>query len=542
MQTFSTPTFLSVVPPLLVLGLGIATHRIVTSLIIGLGLAALIAACGDPINAIALLAHKAWATADINAFSSWATISDSQTILIFLFLINLGIIVAILDHTGCAQAYATMIRKKLKNASQVEQASLLLSLVLFLDDYFSTLTVGSIMRPITDKFRIPPVKLAFLIDSMAAPMAVLMPISSWVAVIMGQIQRAGISETITPTTTIVGDPFLTYLSLLPYMFYSFILMVSAWFIVLRRISFGPMRSHELKAHEAADSIEFQNTKLPASAANATLFDFVAPIAVFMVITLIALLVSGGYSLFGGPNGLIDALRTAKAAYALALGSVISLAVSIAYLRWRSLLELRIVPSLLLKGAELMAPAMLILFLCWTFGNMLNQELNTGTYIAGLLAHTVPLWSVPALFFVVSSITSFAMGSSWGTIGIIIPIAVPMLLRLAQLEIPADIATVPCLFPMLGAILSGAVLGDHVSPISDTTIMSSASTGSYHLDHVYTQLIYVLPVFIGTFTACLVAGIWPETGFIGGIAAGITTALIILRFCDQGHPEQLAKRS
>ncbi len=534
MHTHIAPTVLSIIPPLLVLGLGIATHRIVTSLIIGLCVSALIASGGNILGGIQLLFNKCWATADISALANFATISDSQTILIFLFLINLGIIVAILDQTGCAQAYANMISKRLKNARQVEQASLFLSMVLFLDDYFSTLTCGSIMRPITDRFKIPPVKLAFIIDSMAAPIAVLMPISSWVAVIMGQIQRAGITETITDATVIVGDPFMTYLGLLPYVFYSFILMISAWFIVSRRISFGPMRTHEALAQTAT---EHTRTNLnPEYNANAKLIDFISPIAVFMAVTLVALLVSGGYTLFGGPNNLIEALRIAKAAFALAVGSIVALIVSIAYLYARSLLELKKIPSLLYKGFDLMLPAMIILFLCWTFGNMLNQELHTGQYIATLLAHAVPIWSIPALFFVVSSITSFAMGSSWGTIGIIIPIAVPMLIKLAHLDVPAAIADVPNLFPMLGAILSGSVLGDHVSPISDTTIMSSASTGSYHLDHVYTQLIYVLPIFVGTLSGCLVAGIWPETGSLGGLIVGTGVSLLILSLCNQGHPE------
>jgi len=534
-----TPTFLSIVPPLLVLGLGIATHRIVTSLIIGLGISALIASGGKIMGGIELLLAKCWETADIGSLTSFATMSDSQTILIFLFLINLGIIVAILDQTGCAQAYANMISKRLKNARQVEQASLFLSMVLFLDDYFSTLTCGSIMRPITDRFKIPPVKLAFIIDSMAAPIAVLMPISSWVAVIMGQIQRAGITETVTEATVIVGDPFMTYLSLLPYVFYSFILMISAWFIVSRRISFGPMRTHEALAQTATDHTRGTNLN-PEYNPNATLTDFISPIALFMIVTLIALLISGGYTLFGGPNNLINALRIAKAAFALAVGSIVSLIASVVYLYARSLLELKKVPGLFAKGFELMWPAMVILFLCWTFGNMLNQELHTGTYIATLLAHAVPIWSIPALFFVVSSITSFAMGSSWGTIGIIIPIAVPMLIKLAQLDVPAAIGDVPNLFPMLGAILSGSVLGDHVSPISDTTIMSSASTGSYHLDHVYTQLIYVLPIFVGTLSGCLVAGIWPETGSIGGLVVGTMVSLLILTACNQGHPEKSSR--
>jgi len=529
------PTFLSVIPPLLVLALGIITHRIVTSLVIGVGVATLIAAHGNVFGGLKLFVTRLWETADFSSLASLETISDSQTLLIFLFLINLGIIVAILSHTGCAQAYATMISKRLKNARQVEQASLLLSSVLFLDDYFSTLTVGSIMRPITDRFRIPPVKLAFLIDSMAAPIAVLMPVSSWVAVIMGQIQRAGITETVTEATLIIGDPFMVYLNLLPYMFYSFIIVASSWFIVTRRISFGPMRDHEMREIAGTERTRAVQTKAECNP-NATLTDFVAPIALFMVVTFIALLVSGDYALFGGTNSMLDALRIAKAAYALAIGSIVSLVVSIAYLAARRLLILSEVPSLMLKGIEMMAPAMLVLFLCWSFGNILNQDLHTGNYIATLLAHAVPLWSLPALFFVVSSITSFAMGSSWGTIGIIIPIAIPMLLKLSQLEIPIAIEQVDLLIPLLGSILSGAVLGDHISPISDTTIMSSTSTGSYHIDHVQTQIVYVIPVFFGTLTACLVSGIFPSTGFVGALIAGITVSLLILAACNQGHPE------
>lgn len=540
MITTIEPTFFSIVPPLVVLALGIITHRIVTSLFVGLGLAAAIAAHASPTGSIELLLRKFWLTSDIAALGSWATISESQTILIFLFLINLGIIVAILDHTGCAQAYANMIQRKLKNARQVEQASLFLSLVLFLDDYFSTLTVGSIMRPITDKFKIPPVKLAFLIDSMAAPMAVLMPISSWVAVIMGQIQQAGIAETPVVSTVIIGDPFLVYLGLLPYIFYSFILMISAWYLVTKRISFGPMRTHEKMTQDGIEPSVAMTDNIDCDP-RATLFDFVSPIFLFMIVTLVGLLISGNFSLFGGTNGIIDALRTAKVAYSLALGSVVSLTASIGYLYSRRLLDLRRVPALMYKGVELMAPAMIVLFLCWTFGNMLNQELHTGNYIATLLAHTVPLWSMPALFFIVSSITSFAMGSSWGTIGIIIPIAVPMLLRLAALETPVPLEQVPSLFPMLGAILSGAVLGDHVSPISDTTIMSSASTGSYHLDHVFTQLVYVLPVFVGTFFACLATGIWPKIGALGGITLGTVISVSILTLCNQGHPENDSRK-
>jgi len=538
MISFALPSVLSVVPPLLVLALGIITHRIVTSLIVGLVLATTIAAGGSIIGGITLLGSTFLKTADFASLMSLDTIASSQTILIFLFLICLGIIVAILSHTGCAEAYATMVQKRLKNPRQVEQASLLLSSVLFLDDYFSTLTVGSIMRPITDRFKIPSVKLAFLIDSMASPISVLMPISSWVAVIIGQIQRAGITDAVTPTTIIIGDPFLTYLSLLPYLFYSFIIVASSWFIVSTRVSFGPMRTHEERAHTSGITTSI-TTPLAAPTCNsrATLTDFILPIALFMVATVIGLLISGNSALFGGTNSLVDALRTAQAAYAIAVASVLSLIASIVYLYLRKLLALQKVPGLIVYGFNLMLPAMIILFLCWMFGTVLNQHLHTGTYIATLLAKTVPLWSLPALFFVVSSLTSFAMGSSWGTIGIIIPIAVPMLISLAQLETPIPIGDVPLLFPMLGAILSGAVLGDHISPISDTTIMSSTSTGSYHLDHVYTQIIYVIPVFFGTLVACLISGIFPDTGFVGGLVAGILVSLAILHLCNQGHPER-----
>lgn len=530
------PSCISLLPPFVVLCIGIITHRVNTALIVGLVLAALCATGGAIVNALSLLGHRLWQTSDLGSLAQWNTVTDGQTLLVFLFLINLGILVALLSVTGCARAYAATISQKLHSARDVEQASLLLSMALFIDDYFSTLTTGTLMRPLADRFKVPPVKLAFLVDSMAAPVAILIPLSSWVAVIVGQLQRAGITESVTVDTVIVGDPFVTYLSFIPYVLYSFVLMASAWFIVRRRISFGPMREHELRMIIQETPTKQEETIEISTAVAPTLFDFIAPIALFMIVVVIGMLMSGGYSIIGQSCGLIQALRNAKASIALAGSSTVSLAITMLFLLWRRLLKITQIPAAIKEGVVMMTPAMIVLFLCWTFGIMLTTDLNTGSYLAGLFSDTVPLWTLPCLFFVVSSIISFALGSSWGTLGIVIPIAVPMILRMLDLAAPVSIESVPLLIPILGAIVSGAVLGDHVSPLSDTTIMSSASSGSVHIEHVYTQFFYVAPVFVATATAFLALGIFPALSWLASSLIGAGISCTLLTLLNKGLPD------
>ena len=511
MFDLSSPA-LSLLPPVIVLVLGITTRRVLFSLVCGLVSASFLATQGAIGKSITLLATRAWQNVDLPALQSWEALSNSQPLLVFFFLAFLGIMVTLLEHSGGAAAYATAIRTRLRSARQVERTSLLLSLCFFIDDYFSSLTVGTIMRPLTDHFKVPRVKLAFLVDSLAAPISILVPVSSWVAVIISQLQKVGIGAQGVASTTIIGDPFMGYLYAIPFIAYSFILIFATWFIVQKRISFGPMRQHELIAQKENNMFGGRRPRLRAlklnvpENANPSLFDFAVPMALVLLSVGIGLLWTGNHTWFGGSNNLLTALLTANSFLALAGGILVAFLGSVLFLRLRNVIILSQLPALMFHGFMLMAPAMLILLLCWTFGDLLCQDLHTGNYLAQVLVGSIPLWLLPLLFFVVAGVTSFSMGSSWGTVAIIIPIAVPMLLSLSGITQPVELMSLSLLFPVIGAILSGAVLGDHISPISDTTVMSATSTGSYHIDHVYTQFVYVVPVFVGACVSFVLAGL------------------------------------
>jgi tetracycline resistance efflux pump len=531
------PTFLSVIPPLFVLVFGITTRRVATALVLGLGLAALCATGGAPLESLTLLFSRLWQTMDLESLMHWDTIAQSQTALIAIFLVNLGILISLLSATGCAQAYADAVSRSLKSARDVEQASLLLSMVLVIDDYFSTLTTGTVMRPLANRFRVAPVKMAFLIDSMAAPIAIIVPLSSWLAVIIGQLNRAGISEHVGDGTTIIADPFVTYLSFIPYIFYSSILMASAWFIVRWRIAFGPMKKHEAAYITQERVTPVRKPRREKGSAVPTLFDFITPIVLFMITVVVCLLLSGGYTFSGGFRAVVAAIANSESALALAIGSIVSLTLSVLFLWSRGLLQVKQYASALIEGSTMMAPAMQILLLCWTFGAMLTSDLGTGVYLAQIFSHAIPLWALPVVFFAASSAISFSLGSSWGTLGIVVPIAVPMVLTMSNLICPVAASEVIYLLPVLGAIISGAVLGDHISPLSDTTIMSSTSSGSVHIEHVYTQFFYIAPVFVATAASFVLVGLFPFAPWwmFAGIGTAISCSLLLL--LNTNHPEK-----
>lgn len=540
-----TNSLLCLAPPAITLLLGIVTHRVLFSLVAGLVSAALLATNFLPHKALGLLATRLWQTSDLSALFSIKALITSDTLLIFFFLANLGIIITLLEHSGGAAAYAAAIRKRLRSRRQVEQTSIALSLLLFIDDYFSSLTVGTIMRPLADHFSIPRAKLAFLVDSMAAPISILVPVSSWVAVVIGQLKKAGITKTVVTGTTIVGDPFLAYLSTIPFIAYSFILILGTLLIIRYGISFGPMRRHELIAVTEGNMFGGKRPRLRAlqlhvpTGVTPSLFDFIVPVASFLSGVFICLIWSGGHTAFGGTQHLLAALRNANSSLALAGGSLFALLLSVLFLSGRRVIHTRQLPTLMSHGVRLMAPAMLILLLSWTMGSMLTHDLKTGVYLANALVGSLPLWCLPVMFFIAAGATSFAMGSSWGTVAIVVPIAIPMLLTLSNSAIPAALAELPLLYPIIGAILSGAVLGDHISPISDTTIMTATSTGSYHIDHVYTQLFYVAPVVVGTLAAFIIAGLTCHYGVITSSIisslTGLTLTSLLLMLFNAGLP-------
>jgi Na+/H+ antiporter NhaC len=515
-------SFTSIIPPVLVLTLGMLTHRVFFSLLCGI-ISAGVIAHGPSLAAIKLLLLRLFEASGLHCAGSWCSIKSNDELLLFIFFANLGVIVTLLEFSGGAAAYATALTNRLRSKKQVERTSLFLSLCFFIDDYLSTLSVGTIMRPLTDSFKIPRVKLAYLIDSMAAPLAIMVPISSWIAVILGQFIKAGISSHASADTVITADPFLLYLNTIPFILYSLITVASLFFIVQGRIAFGSMKHHEEIAIATGNMC---GGKTPPSravsysiATNGSLIDFFLPITTFLLSVTIGILYTGNHTWLGGSNDIITTLSESNSALALALGSVITVLVAAGSLLLQKKATPQRLPSLLRDGINLMLPAILTLWLAWTLGALLRV-------LAQTLLGSVPLALFPVMFFVASGVISFALGSSWGAFAITVPIAIPMTLCSAGLAAPIALTQLPILLPVLGAIMSGVVLGDHLSPISDTTIMASTSAGSRHMDHVTTQLGYVLPIFSATCCAFLVAGITSDWGYRISTLSSLTVGVVL----------------
>lgn len=505
-------SWLSLLPPLIVLIIGILTRDVIISLSLGVFGAAFIVTDFSLIEAFKLSVVKFWNNVQLESLLSKETFWNNGNLFICIFLCILGIIVTLISHSGGAYAYGKAIRKRIYDKKTVETASLFLSMFLFIDDYFSSLTVGSVMHPLTDHFRIPRAKLAFLVDSFAAPLAVLAPVSSWVAAIIGFLSENGVSPLINSDTLILADPISVYTRVMPFVFYSFIIVPAAWLIVRGRMSFGLMNKHEQIAEETGNLFAGKD---PVSRKirgvhernieNNSIIDFAVPIAFLFISVVTGILYSGQYHLFGGTRTFLEAFQNSKSSIALFLGGSFALIFCISFFVFRRKLHLREVPLECLNGIKLMLPAIIILLLSWTLGDLLRDDLKTGEYLAHLLVGSVSLQFFPLMFFVSAAATSFALGTSWGTMAILFPLAIPMVISLLNLSTPVHVDQVFLLFPVLGAIISGAVSGDHISPISDTTIMSSTSCGAYHVDHVQTQMTYALPILVATAVAYLVAG-------------------------------------
>lgn len=490
----------SLIPPLLVLVLGYLTRNVLLSLGCGVVTASFIICKFNLWESLCLSLSQTWSNLQIGQLFVPGQFWECKNLFIFAFLIILGIIISYVRISGGAQAYAHYMGKRLKDRKSAETSTLLLSTLLFVDDYFSSLTVGSVMSPVTDRFRIARVKLAFLVDSMAAPLAILCPFSSWFAAIIGFLTESGISNNKELKPSILMSPFYAYLDIFPYIFYSFIIIFSAWYIVRRKISFGLMAKHEKMALESKP-IEVSNY---ASTPNSNTYkelpqikDFAIPVITLCISVIGGMLFSGGYWVFGGSAGFFEAFQNCVIGKALFSGGVFSLLVTTLYFLFRKKITILELPRIYLSNCKMMFVTIMVLTLAWTFGDLLRDYLYIGNYLASLMVGNINAALLPVAFFATALAISFAIGSSWGGSAITLPIAIPALISFFQVEVPCQPEQIPLLFPVLGAIFSGAIAGDHISPISDTTIMSALSTGCNHMDHVKTQMTYAIPVILAT---------------------------------------------
>lgn len=492
-------TWLVLLPPFIILAAALITKRLNLSLILGLAGAAAIAGAFAPQASVAILVNRLW-----------SQITDLDMLCLFSFLFVLGILISLLEFSGAAFAFAQRLTAHLKNAQATQKTTMLLSSMLFIDDYLSCLTTGYVMRPITDRFAIPRVKLAYLIHSFSGPLVILAPISSWVALIASQLENAGISPVVKTDTKVIADPFFIYLKSIPYTFYSIILLVSVWFIVRKKISYGPMHEQEEIAHRTGNLFGGKPALKTAQlnvTPNGSPWDLVMALAVLITCFIIGVLWSGGYWLLGGSHSFFEALqKNNQTGLALLCASAITLACTVALNVAKKRITANKLEPIVKTGLAMMYPSVLMVFLASTVGIMLKNDLHTGQYLAHLFSGTLALSLIPLLFYAVSIITAIITGSAWGTIALMIPIAVQMVITLLDGATPTTAEAIPLLFPVLGALFSGAVCGNHVSPIAETTILSSTSAGCYPLDHAITQFWYALPVIIATAFSFLLSGI------------------------------------
>ena len=495
-------TFWALVPPLLAIVLALITKEVYTSLFFGVLVGALFAAAFNPVQTLNLIVVEGLSV----------SVADLAGNLCFLVL--LGILVAIVNKSGGSAAFGRWAEKNIKTRVGAQIATFILGVLIFIDDYFNCLTVGSVMRPVTDQHKISRAKLAFLIDATAAPVCMIAPISSWAAAVSGVADDLG--------TGITGIEL--FVRAIPYNFYSLLTLVFIVAIVLMRFDYGPMALAEMNARLNGDLGAAEGSETEQGNPRGRILDLVLPVVVLVVAVFFAMLYAGGYygetPWIGADNAgnLIGAFGDTDAFIALPWGGLIALVFSFIYFLCRRTLSFKELAECIPQGFVAMVPPIMILVLATSLKTM-TSSLGAAEFVHDLMmGASSGLYSLlPAVIFLVAIVLAFATGTSWGTFGILIPIVTAMF--------PADSKL---LIIGISACLAGAVCGDHCSPISDTTIMASAGAQMEHVQHVSTQLPYALTIAGVSFVAYIVAGFvqnW-AISFIFGVVLTVVTLFVI----------------
>ena len=475
---------LSIIPPALSIILSLVTREVISSLFIGILSGATIYVWYTNLGFLDVF--KIVFNLMAHAFG--------KNMLIIIFISILGALIYVVTMSGGTHAYGKWAANKIKSRNHVQLATAFLGFVLSIDDYFDCLTVGTVMKPISDKHKISRAKFAYIIDSMAAPVCIIAPMSSWAASISSCIDSMGLNGMVTFVKTI------------PYNFYAILTIMLVVILSCTKLDFGPMAKFEKNAIEKGDifTTEFRPETEGLSEKEVSkkgkIIDLVVPIIVLMLMSLFMMMETGGF--FEGIP-LTHALGRGNSGLSITIGALFSLIVSLMMFIPRKLLSFERFMGGISKGIESMVASFIILALAWTMSDICQELLNTGNYIGDLVeSSSIPIMFMPAIVFVASGFLSLSMGTSWGTFSILIPIVIMICQKIAP-----DMTVI-----MLSATLSGAVFGDHCSPISDTMILSSTGAGCNYIDHVTTQMPYSI------FVACI--------SFIGYIVLGITGNIII----------------
>lgn len=487
-------TFWALVPAIVAIGLALITKEVYSSLFVGILMGAL------------LYSGFQFELTITHIFSDGiiGVLSDSYNVGILVFLVILGAMVSLMNKAGGSAAFGQFAASKIKNRVGAQLATILLGVLIFIDDYFNCLTVGSVMRPVTDKFKVSRSKLAYLIDATAAPVCIIAPISSWAAAVTGFVEGE--------------DGFSIFICAIPYNFYAILTVVMMVGMVLMKTEFGKMKEHEKNAARKGDLFTtegrpYENVKEEKVSAKGGVVDLLIPIAALIVCCVIGMIYTGGF--FEGA-GFVEAFSNSDASLGLTLGSFFGLIITILLYQIRRVLSFKECMDCIPEGFRAMVPAILILTFAWTLKAM-TDSLGADLYVAGLVESSAGAFMnfLPAIIFVVGCFLAFATGTSWGTFGILIPIVVAVFQN----------GDPQMMIMSISACMAGAVCGDHCSPISDTTIMASAGAQCEHVNHVTTQLPYAVLAAVVSFVTYIVAG-FVKSAWIA-LPVGIVLMLAVL---------------
>lgn len=501
-------TLWSLFPPVIAIGLALITKEVYSSLFVGI-------LSGGIIYAAASGTGFEGTFKAVVQDGLITNLSNAYNVGILVFLVVLGIIVVLMNKAGGSRAYGEWAAAHIRGRRGAALSTFFLGVLIFVDDYFNCLTVGSVMRPITDKHSISRSKLAYLIDSTAAPICIIAPISSWAAAVSGTVEGVnGIS---------------LFINTIPYNLYAFLTILMVIFISVSDTDYGPMKIHEDNAKNG-DIFTTKNNTYEQDAQPVTergrVIDLILPVAVLIVFCVVGMIYTGGF--FSGTD-FVTAFANCDAAYGLSLGSISALIVIIAYYMLRRVLKFNECMDSIAAGFKQMVPAILILTFAWTLKTMTNH-LEAGAFVSGVVQSATALSVLlPVILFVVAIGLAFATGTSWGTFGILIPIVTSVFdAELANVSQTGEIPSMVII--CISACLAGAVCGDHCSPISDTTIMASTGAQCDHVNHVSTQLPYALTVAAVCVVGYLLSGFVHNVFIVLGFSAALMLAVLFaIRF-------------
>lgn len=502
-------TWWSLVPPLLAIVLALVTKEVYSSLFIGVAMGALLYTGFHP-----------W-----NAFVAFFDImKNSMNLNILIFDVLLGMIIVLMSKSGGSAAYGKWAGTKIKSKKSAMLATTGLGVLIFVDDYFNCLTVGSVMRPVTDRFKVSRAKLAYIIDATAAPVCIIAPISSWAAAVNSYVpEDAGISG------------FQLFLRTIPYNLYAILTLLMVFTIILTGLDFGLMKKHEKNA-AAGDLFtsggeEFDQVKEEEISSNGKVIDLVLPVLVLIGTAIGAMIYTG---FLGGATDVVTAFSGCDAETSLIFATLITVMFMLALYLPRKVITFKGFMDSFVEGFKMMIPAIGILIFAWSLKGM-GDALEIASFVENLVGSNASASVLlPAILFLVAIFLSFSTGTSWGTFAILVPIAIAMFPGTDNMQM---------MIIAVASVLSGAVCGDHVSPISDTTVMSSAGAQSNHINHVTTQMQYAVVVAVVSAIGYVIAGFVHIWWLVLGISAVLLlVVLFVIKAVTSDEKDGVKKRA